>query len=160
LGYNNIKEVTVNNKLRVITAGLCTAFLLIGTHAVAEDDSEQVIKYRQKVMKSLGGHSGAISSIVKKKVKSYDDQLIIHAEAIAAIAKTYISLFPEGSDFGETKAKPEVWDKRADFEKAAKDAEKAAAEFLKVVKSGKSAEVAFKKLGESCKNCHKSFREK
>jgi cytochrome c556 len=150
----------MNKTSKIIFATAMLAVSSMTMTAWAEDDSEEVIKYRQKVMKSLGAHNGAVSSIIKGRV-SYKNHLEMHARAIADAAATILALFPEGSDFGETKAKPEVWGKRAEFEKAAKNSEQAAADFLKAVK-GKDKDLgpAYKKLGESCKECHKQFREK
>jgi cytochrome c556 len=149
-------KASISHVLTLIAVSLSC----LAVPAWAEDDPQSVINYRQKVMKSLGGHNGAIGSIVRHRV-SFKDQLEIHAQAIADVSKTIISLFPPGSDFGDTHAKMEVWDKRAEFEQAAKDAEQAAADFLKAVKSKtKDLGPAYKKLGESCKGCHKTFREK
>lgn len=149
---NKTSKMIVTTVLLAVSAMTMTAW--------AEDDSEEVIKYRQKVMKSLGDHNGAVSSILKGKV-SYKNHLEMHAQAIADAASVISALFPEGSDFGETKAKPAVWGKRAEFDKAAKNSEQAAADFLKAVKSNeKDLGPYYKKLGESCKECHKQFREK
>jgi len=137
--------------------------LLLGTlgTVLAEADPESVIKYRRASMKSLGGHMGAMAQIVRGRV-DYRDQLVPHAEAVAAVSKTTLKLFPEGSDFGETRAKEAVWEKWAAFEKAAGKAEKAAADFLATAKGADQAAVgkAFKALSDACKGCHKSFREK
>jgi cytochrome c556 len=150
----------MNKTSKIIFTTVMLAVTAMTMPAWAEDDSEEVIKYRQKVMKSLGAHNGAASSIIKGKV-SYKNHLEMHAQAIADAASTILALFPEDSDFGETRAKPEVWGKRAEFEKAAKNGAQAAADFLKAVKSKeKDLAPAYKKLGESCKECHKQFREK
>jgi cytochrome c556 len=125
------------------------------------DEAENVIKYRQSVMKAIGGHMSATALIVQGKA-SFADDLGEHAQALATMLAKAESLFPEGSDFGETRAKDSVWSKPAEFKKVAKDSADAAAEFLKVVKAGNKAE--FPKmlgaLGDSCKACHKDFRLK
>jgi cytochrome c556 len=150
----------MNKTSKILLTLMLLAVSSTTMQAWAEDDSEEVIKYREKVMKSLAAHNGAISSIIKGKV-SYKNHLEMHAQAIADATGTIIALFPEGSDFGETRAKPEVWSKRAEFEKAAKNSEQAAANFLKAVQSKeKDLGPYYKKLGESCKECHKQFREK
>lgn len=124
-------------------------------------EAEDIIKYRAAVMKSQGGHAGAAATIVRGKVDFADD-LLYHAEALDASLKTVISLFPPGSDFGETRAKPAVWQKRAAFEKSAKDAEKKGAAFLAAVKANDKTTISakFKGMIDACKACHKDFREK
>jgi len=125
------------------------------------DEAEDVIKYRKNVMKSVGGHMTAIDLILKGKV-SYSADLSEHAQALANILGKVDKLFPEGSDFGETRAKDTIWSKAADFQKVSKQAGASAAAFLEAVKSGNKADYAakFSDLGDSCKACHKDFRTK
>lgn len=124
-------------------------------------ESENIIKYRQAVMKSQGGHMAAAAEIVKAKVDFASD-LAYHAAALAASTKGLARLFPAGSDFGETRAKAEIWSKRSEFDKAANDAEKAGSAFLAAVSADDKAAIgkAFGDLAEACKGCHKRFREK
>jgi cytochrome c556 len=124
-------------------------------------DSEDIIKYRRAVMKSQGAHAEAASEIIKGKVP-YDSDLPYHAAALSSSTQDLVKLFPKDSDFGDTRAKAEIWSKRSEFEKAANDAEKAGSAFLAAVNSGDKATIrkAFGDLGETCKGCHKHFRER
>ena len=124
-------------------------------------EPQDIIKYRQAVMKSQGGHMGAAAQILKGKV-AFNSDLEYHATALAASSTRLTKLFPKDSDFGETRAKAEIWTKSAEFEKASKDAEKAAKAFLAAVKSNDQAAVTetFSDFAEACKGCHKKFREK
>lgn len=138
------------------------AAALIATAPVAQaEEPENYIKYRQAVMKAIGGHNGAASQIVRGRV-SPEGALAMHADALAALTRDIASLFPEGSDFGETAAKPEVWSQWSDFEKAAEEARAAAAAFAETVSGGDAEKIAaaFKDVGETCKGCHEQFREK
>ena len=123
-------------------------------------EPEDIIKYRQAVMKSQGGHMGAAARIVQGKVDFAGD-LLYHVEALSASLKTVIDLFPADSDFGETKAKLEIWQKRAAFDKAARNADKEGTALLAAVKANDKTDtlVKFKALAEACKGCHKDFRE-
>lgn len=140
---------------------LLLAGLLAAIGAVHAAEPENYIKYRQAVMKAIGGHMGASSQIVRGKVPE-DAQLAIHAQALADLNTGLTRLFPEGSDFGETKAKEAVWDDPAKFEQAANAAQDATAAFAAAVAGGDSAKIAaaHKKVGQSCKGCHKDFRQK
>ena len=124
-------------------------------------EPEDVIKYRQAVMKSQGGHMGAAAQILKGKV-DFGSDLEYHASALTASSAGLTKLFPKDSDFGETRAKPEIWTNSAEFERASKDAEQAAKAFLAAVKSNDQAAVTrtFGDFAEACKGCHKKFREK
>lgn len=130
-------------------------------HGLNAAQPEDIIKYRRNVMKSQGGHMGAAADILRGKVE-FGSDLTYHTEALAASLKTVSKLFPEGSDFGDTRAKSEVWKRRADFDKATREADKAGAAFLAAVKSNDKAAIAksFGTLADACKGCHQDFREK
>lgn len=125
------------------------------------DEAEDVIKYRKSVMRAVGGHMSATALIVQGKA-SFPDDLAEHSRALATILAKVETLFPEGSDFGDTRAKDAVWSKPAEFKKVAKQSSDAAAEFLQAVKAGNKTDFPAKldALGDSCKACHKDFRLK
>jgi len=140
----------------LITVALATAFV-----SAQAEEPENYIKYRQAVMKAIGGHTGAASQIVRGKVSQQAD-LVMHAEALAGLSAHITRLFPEGSDFGETKAKEEIWSQWDKFEQAADEAKKATAAFAAATAGGDAEQIAgaFKDVGKSCKGCHKDFRVK
>ena len=59
--------------------------LLATTGTTWSADSEEIIKYRNSVMKAYAGHTGAASRIVRGKV-DYTDQLSLHATAMRDIS--------------------------------------------------------------------------
>ncbi len=136
------------------------ALLLVTAAAYAESDPEDIIKYRQNVMKANGAHMAATGAILQGKV-SYQKGLADHARALQAINRDIPALFPKGSDFGDTSALDAVWNKRADFEKRSKDAQAKADAFAKIAGGGdmKAALAKFKELSDSCKTCHKDYRK-
>jgi cytochrome c556 len=135
-----------------------SACLLAGTVLAAEP--EDIIKYRQNVMKANGAHMAAAAAIINGKV-DYKNQLGEHTKALQAINKDIVSLFPKDSDFGETKALDAVWKNNADFQKHAKDAAQKADALAKVVAAGDSKNYGprLKELSDTCKACHKDFRK-
>ena len=136
-----------------------TALAFLTGAAVADD--EDYIKYRQAMMKAIGGHMGASTQIVRGKVAPEGD-LLMHARALAELNAHLPRLFPAGSDFGETKAKPAIWDEPAKFEQATTAARDATAAFLGAVEGGDAAAIAaaHKDVGQACKGCHEDFRQK
>jgi cytochrome c556 len=139
---------------------LLSSGLLLAPALALADEAEDVIKYRQAVMKAIGGHMGAAGGIVKGKI-SHKNALKLHADSLAALSTDIPALFPAGSDFGDTptRAKAEIWSKRDAFAKEADKAKAAATAFAKAAGTPDAA-VRFKDLEESCKSCHKDFRKK
>jgi cytochrome c556 len=84
------------------------------------------------------------------------------AATIARLSAKSPTWFPAGTgpDIGKTRAKPEIWQRPADF--VAKDTafRQAAAAFNAAAKSGNLATVQarFDDLGKTCKACHDSYR--
>ena len=143
-------------KILKITATIVLLSVFVPSFAA---EAEDIIKYRISVMEAYGSHMSAASRIVRGKV-DFQDQLTLHADSLDGIAKTIGTLFPEDSDFGDTRAKEEVWSQAKEFDDAVKANQQAAADFNKTVAGGDSAASAdtFKKLSDSCKSCHEKFR--
>ena len=144
--------------IKKLTTSISLALLLAPAYA-AEPEAEDIIKYRISVMQAYGAHMAATARTIRGKV-NYQDQLKLHADSIEGISKVIAELFPEDSDFGDTRAKEEVWSKPKEFDQAIKDNQQAAAVYSKAVAGGDKAKLAksFKMLFESCKSCHETFR--
>ncbi len=142
-----------------ICIGLCTAG---ATQALAADEPENVIKYRQAVMKAIGGHIGAIAGVVKGEV-SYTGDVAAHARGIQEMSQLVSKLFPKGTDNGmhkNTRALPEIWQDWDKFGAAVKAFQDASADLVKIAEAGDPAAFGggLKGLGTSCGGCHKPFR--
>ncbi len=121
-------------------------------------------KYRQAVMKAIGGHTGAIVAVVKGEV-SYVGQVAAHARGIHEMSKLLPGLFPKGTgrdSYPEPRALPELWNDRARFEAAAKDLQVQSAKLTAVAEGGDLAAIGaqLENLGKACGSCHKPFRAK
>lgn len=135
-------------------------FLSGAVAAQAESEPEDLIKYRQNVMKSSGANAAAATAIVQGKVE-FKDRLRDHAQALVTSTKNIPALFPKGSDFGDTEALDAVWKKPDDFAKRAKDAQAKAIAFQKAVAANdtKAYAAKLKDVADSCKACHKDYRK-
>ena len=155
-----MKVVTTSQyRYTTLFTSLC---LLLGTSIVTHAaQSEDLIKYRQSVMLSQRAHMAAATAIIEGKVE-YKDQLVDHVKALEATTKMIPSLFPEGSDLGDTKALESVWKNNAEFLKRARTTQDKAQVLAKAVTSGDTAQydVLLKDLLDACKSCHKDFRAK
>jgi cytochrome c556 len=126
----------------------------------AADDAASVISYRQKVMSAVGAHMGSIGAVLKAEV-SFSGHVAGHARALQAASLMAADIFPPGSGIGETRAKAEIWQKWADFEKAVKAFQDATGKLVEAADSGDMAAVgaAMGNLGQACGGCHKPFRK-
>lgn len=137
------------------------AVLLLGSLSTfsAENNARDLAKYREEVMEANSAHAAAANAILQGKVP-FKDQLADHARALESLNKDIAALFPPGSEVKDSRALPAVWSKRAEFEKAAKDAREKSAAFARAVTANDPQVAArFKELSESCKACHKDFRK-
>ncbi|HUF45357.1 MAG TPA: cytochrome c [Aestuariivirgaceae bacterium] len=132
-------------------AGLAVAGFVAA--AVASD----VIDERQDVMESNGDAFGPPSAIAKNEAP-FDPAVVQESgETIAAGLTKAKDLFPEGSGEGDTRAKPEIWDDKADFDRRL-DETIAAARTLAGVTEQANFLPALAELGNSCTGCHDQYR--
>jgi cytochrome c556 len=112
----------------------------------------------------MKGNGKAVKGVVAmlKGEAPYDGAAV--QKALTDVNKslaTFVTLFPKGSETGgETAAKPEIWEDKADFEAKAKDLEAATAKAAAAAPGGLDAfKVAFGPVGKACKACHEKYRE-
>ena len=148
---------------RVITSGACLAALLCSVVVMAQTnpEAEKIIKQRQDHLESLGDSFKVIRDQLRgdKSVGAITEA----ADNINTLAADIHSWFPAGTgpEAGvETEALPTIWEKGADFKKAADGLGVAAGEMLAAAKSGDLGKVGanVRTLGGACKNCHDNFR--
>lgn len=140
---------------------LAVAAVVVGVVPVeAANEPENVIKYRQNVMRAITGHIAAIAGVVKGEV-TYGQHIATHARALHATSMMILDIFPEGSGVGETRAKPEIWRDWAKFEAAAKALQSASGELARVAEGGDMAAIGAQlgEVGKACGGCHKPFRK-
>jgi len=150
------------NKTLILFISIFFANLAQAQNFNMDYNPEMLIKYRQDFMTAVKGHNNSIKAIVNGAVP-HDNHMNMHLSSLENLFKEISSLFPEGSDFGDTNAKDAVWEKPEKFKKAISDAQQALATFKQVAAQGDKAQTkaAFKKYGRSsCGGCHKSFKKK
>jgi len=113
---------------------------------------------RQRLMK-LNGASWADA---QAKLKAGNIEAIaVNAETMALTSTQIAALFPEGSLTDKSKAKPEIWQKWAEFEAAAKNMGAQAEKLRDAARSKDQAatEAVAKEFGrQACGTCHQPFR--
>lgn len=146
--------------MRAMWLGL---FVFLGTPAVAGDDAEAVVKYRNITMGSMAKHMGASKMILKGQVSRSGD-LVGHAMALQALGNDLVQQFPEGTGPEsklDTEALPAIWSDADGFAAAVKAYQDATAAYVEAAKTGdlEKAGEAFGGVGQSCGGCHDGFRK-
>jgi cytochrome c556 len=137
--------------------GLLAVVLALAVQAAAVADDQDVITYRQLIMKQLDAETEAMGMIVSGQIPP--DSLSQLAKATANSAKAAGKAFEPKVPGGE--AKPEVWSKWADFSKRMALFANKTDEMAKVSESGNVAKVTELMVDAlPCKQCHDLYRNK
>jgi cytochrome c556 len=134
-----------------------SCLLMVFILPLAHADDDDVITYRQLIMKQLDAESGALGMIVSGQIPP--DALASQTRAIADSARAVGKAFEPKVQGG--KAKPEVWAKWADFSKRIELFTKKSEEMAKVGETGNVAKVTELMVDAlTCKQCHDVYRNK
>ncbi|MGI9151530.1 MAG: c-type cytochrome [Limnohabitans sp.] len=123
---------------------------------------EDAIKYRKAALTVTAAHFGRLGAMAQGKA-AFDAKVAVeNAEVVANMAKLPWAAFGEGTDVGETRAKPEVWKQSAKFKEAADKYQAESVKLLAAAKTGKedAFKTAFTAAAGTCKSCHDDFRSK
>ena len=114
---------------------------------------------RQRLMKL----NGASWQDVQAKLKAGTiEAIVVNAEIITINSLHIPALFPQGSLTDKSKAKPEVWQKWAEFEAAAKNFETWSERLRDTARTKDAAATGavMKEFGgKACGTCHQPFRQ-
>jgi len=139
--------------LRIV---LALAALASGVTAVAAHKRD--ISERQSLMKR-SGEQAKIGSLMMRSEIAFE---LAKAHAIFATfadkAAKLPNLFPDDSRTGETRARPAIWEKPAEWkaaiDKFGADTDEARAHTTDL----ETFKVAFRNVGRNCLSCHETFR--
>lgn len=123
---------------------------------------EDAIKYRKNALFVMQQHYARIGAMVGGKVP-FDAKVAADNAAIAdTMAKLPWAAFGEGTDLGDTKAKPEIWKEQAKFKEGANKLQTEMGKLAAAAKTGNldSIKTAFNATSGTCKSCHDDFRAK
>ena len=130
------------------------------------DNTEDVIKYRKDIMKSLGNHISVIAANLKGKVAINED-ILSHSKSIFLTLSSLniTKTFPENSgpnNSPNTKSLENIWSEKESFSLAMKDSLEKAQNLVLAADSDNTENIAksLGALGKTCGSCHKKFRKK
>ncbi len=136
------------------------AALVLGLGGAALAQTFDPIATRKAGQDVLAGTFAGVKAVLTLKgdVKTLEGP----GKAIQHWALVFPTLFPPGSDKGDTKAAPAIWTDQAGFQKDAMALSAAGEKLATAAKAGDETAVAaaFKEIGEACGACHKDYRLK
>jgi cytochrome c556 len=141
-------------------ASLALAAISLG--AVAQQTKvEDQVKYRRAAYTLMGLNFGSLGAMAQDKKPFNKEEAQKNADMVAILSTVPKGYFGEGTD-KDTKAKPEIWTKRPDFDAKM---DKMMLEASKLPAAARGSDMAaFKKqvldTGASCKACHDDYRAK
>jgi cytochrome c556 len=122
---------------------------------------EDQVKYRRAAYTLMSLNFGSLGAMAQDKKPFNKEEAQRNADFVAMLSTVPKGYFGEGTD-KDTKAKPEIWAHRADFDAKMDKMVTEAQKLPAVVRGGDMA--AFKKqvadVGAACKACHDDFRAK
>lgn len=122
---------------------------------------EDAIKYRKASYTLMAAHFGRLGAMASGRAPYDAKAAAENAELVATLSKLPWAAYGEGTDKGDTRAKPEIWKESAKFKEAS---DKMQAEVVKLNAAAKAGnldalKVAFGPAAASCKACHDNFRK-
>ncbi len=145
-----------------LAAIAAAAFLCCGPAAAQFKNADAAIEYRQGALAVMDNHYDRIGAMVKGKAPFDAGVAQANADLIVTLAKLPWSAFVEGSDKGDTNARPEIWAQPDKFKADAQRLQDATVKLAEAAKTGKpdALKAAFSATAETCKSCHDDFRKK
>ena len=153
----------IPNRTRALALASVAALALSPLALSHLDDKEFHQSYRQSYFALLASNFGPIGAMVKGEMPWDQQQLEGFAGDFQAVTTLNILRgFPEGSERGTTRAKPDIWENKEDFTAKFGDLEAAADGLVAAVATGDKKAIAEQvgAVGQTCKACHDDYKSK
>jgi cytochrome c556 len=163
LPAQQLQETNMRNSIaRLLLTVLATGSLLLSPLALSHfDDKEMQQSYRQSYFALLAANFGPMVAAVKGEIPWDQARMEGWGKDLGALSTLNVMRgFADGSDKGKTRAKPEIWENKADFASKLDDL-KAALVALQQASAGGDREAITSKVGaagEACKACHDEYK--
>lgn len=122
---------------------------------------ENQIKQRKSAYAVINHNFSSLAAMAEEKKPYNKEEAVRNAELVSVLADYPRNFFGPGTDKGETKAKPELWKNRSDFDDKM---DKMIGEARKLPQAARADLASLKKAvadtGAACKACHDDYRAK
>jgi cytochrome c556 len=143
--------------LVVAALGLLTAL----PAAAQWRNADAAIKYRQSAMALQGNHMARLMAMANGQVPFDAKVASEQIEIIGLLNKLQFAAFIDGSDKGNTRAKPEIWAEKDKFNAAIAKSQDDVSKLAAAGKTGNLDQIkaAAGAVGQSCKACHDAYQK-
>lgn len=122
---------------------------------------EDAIKYRKAALTVMAAHFGRVAAMANGRMPFDAGAAASNAATAEMMSKLPWAGFGDGTDKGDTKAKPEIWADKAKFTAAAEKMQGEMTKLAAVAKGGNidAIKAQVGATGGACKACHDDFRK-
>jgi cytochrome c556 len=122
---------------------------------------EDAVKYRKASFTVMSAHFGRLGAMANGRVPYDAKAAAENAEVALTLSKLPWAAFGEGTDKGDTRAKPEIWKEAAKYKEAVDKMQVEMGKLNVAAKAGNidALKVAFGPAAATCKACHDNFRK-
>ena len=147
--------------LAAVAIGLVTTLTALPA-AAQYRNADAAIKYRQSAMSLQGNHMARIFAMINGQVP-FDAKVAAENIEIVALlnSRVQFAAFIDGSDKGNTRAKPEIWAEKDKFTAAINKSQEDVGKLVAAGKTGSLDQIkaAAGTVGQSCKACHDAYQK-
>jgi cytochrome c556 len=144
-----------------LIAAACLFMSSVGSAHFDEDEIAQ--SYRQSWFAMVAVNFSPMVAMLKGEMPWSDEAMKSFSGQLATLTSMDISRsFADGTDKGTTRAKPEIWENKADFKQKMEDLT-AAVNALQTAAAGsdkKAIGAQVGAVGKACKACHDEYKSK
>jgi cytochrome c556 len=122
---------------------------------------EDAIKYRKSALFVMSTHFGRVAAMANGRMPFDAGAAASNAAMAESMSKLPWAAFGDGTDKGDTRAKPEIWSDKAKFMAASEKMQGEMTKLAAVAKGGNldAIKAQVGATGGACKACHDDFRK-
>ncbi len=147
---------------KTVIAALSAVLAFTSVQAVEFAKDDDAVSLRKAHMTLVGAYFGEMGAMVKGKQPFDARQFQSDADKLSVVTRWAHEGFAGRHLTSDSKAKPEIWENKAEFDKLMNDLGDHADQLKLAAASGnlKDSIPAFKAMGDNCGSCHKKFKHK
>jgi cytochrome c556 len=140
---------------------LAITFGIAPAQAQQPTKAEQTLKYRKAVYQVMAWNFGPMAAMAQGKIPYDAQEFELRAQRVAELTPMLAESYtPDTQSLAGSKAKPELWSHREDFDAKLKTLVDRSATLATVARTGdaEKSKAAFLDTAQACKACHDKYR--